>query len=213
MTFDVVGTLDCGGAATAGSMSVARDGVAYVLFSDEKLFQVDIDDATCAATSYSDAATGFGAFGMGYSTDGASATDETLYVANADTLGVLDTTAWTIAEVGPMASQAEVTGTGDGELWAVLPLEARMVRLDKSNADELGSYDLAGFPEAANIDTFAFAHWGGLLWVFIRESGMGSTTDVYTFAEDGGDFDLVQEDIGFVVVGAGVSTCAPVTIE
>jgi hypothetical protein len=212
LTFDLVGTLACGGSATPGSMGVTRGGVAYVLFSDEKLFEVDITDASCTATGYSDAATGFGAFGMGFSSDGNGSIDETLYVANATTLGTLDTTGWDITDVGPMSSQAEVTGTGAGELWAILPLEKRMVRLDKTTATEIESHTLPGFPAAANIDTFAFAHWGGSLWVFVREFGMGKTTDVYEFDQSYA-FDKVLTDVGFVAVGAGVSTCAPITVE
>ena len=87
-----------------------------------------------------------------------------------------------------------------------------MVRLDKSDAQELESHDLLGFPDPMNIDTFAFAHWGGSLWVFIRESGMGRTTDVYEFDDTFG-FTCVLEDTGLVIVGAGVSTCAPVTVD
>ncbi|MBU1537713.1 putative metal-binding motif-containing protein [Myxococcota bacterium] len=212
LDFSLVGTLDCGGTNTPGSMGVTRGGLAYVLFSDETLYEVDTDTAACSATSYSDAATGFGAFGMGFSSDSAGSSEETLFVANASTLGALDTDAWTIANRGAMSSQAEVTGTGDGELWAILPLEARMVRLNKTTGEELESHDLTGFPDLGNIDTFAFAHWGGSLWVFIREYGMGSTTDVYEFDELF-NFTRVAEDIGFTVVGAGVSTCAPVVVE
>ncbi|MBU1244980.1 putative metal-binding motif-containing protein [Myxococcota bacterium] len=212
LTFSLVGTLGCGGGNTPGSMGIARDGNAWVLFSDETLYEVDTETAACTQTPYSDASTGFGAFGMGFSSDSAGSVDETLFVANADTLGVLDRTNWTISERGAMSSQAEVTGKANGELWAILPLEARMVRLDKANADELETYELANFPDPMNIDTFAFAHWGGSLWVFIRESGMGNTTDIYQFDENH-TFSRVRQDIGFTIVGAGVSTCAPIVVE
>jgi len=213
LVFNRIGPLDCGGQNTPGSMGIARDGAAWVLFSDETLYEVDTETAACTQTAYSDAATGFGAFGMGFSSDTAGGTAETLYVANATTLGVLDTTNWTISELGGMSSQAEVTGLGNGELWAILPLETRMVRLNKTNAAVLETYDLsANFPDIMNIDTFAFAHWGGSLWVFIRESGMGRTTDIYKF-DEAHNFTRVAEDTGIVVVGAGVSTCAPIVVE
>ncbi len=213
LTFTQVGTLDCGGGATPGSMGIARDGTAWVLFSDETLYEVDTESAVCTQTPYSDASTGFGAFGMGFSSDTAGGVDETLFVANATTLGVLDRSTWTITARGPMTSQAEVTGKANGELWAILPLEARMVRLDKTDAAILETYGLgANFPDLGDIDTFAFAHWGGSLWVFIREYGMGSSTDVYEFDQDH-NFTRVREDIGFTIVGAGVSTCAPIVVE
>jgi len=212
LSFTRIGTLDCGGAATPGSMGVSRSGTAWVLFSDETLYEVDTETAACTQTAYSDGATGFGAFGMGFSSDSAGSQDETLFVANADTLGVLNTGDWTITELGPMSSQAEVTGKANGELWAILPLEMRMVRLNKTNAAVLEDYDLSDLMTDMDIDTFAFAHWGGSLWVFIREYGMGSTTDIYKFDENH-DFTRVAEDTGIVVVGAGVSTCAPIVVE
>jgi hypothetical protein len=44
--------------------------------------------------------------------------------------------------------------------------------------------------------------------VFVREYGMGSSTDVYKVTSTGA-MSKVLSDVGFDVVGAGVSTCAP----
>ncbi len=59
-----------------------------------------------------------------------------------------------------------------------------------------------------DIDTFAFATWSGDFYVFVREYGMGSSTDVIKVTRMGA-MTTVLEDVGFDVVGAGVSTCAP----
>jgi hypothetical protein len=67
---------------------------------------------------------------------------------------------------------------------------------------------MVGFPNAGDIDTFAFATWGGDFWLFIRESGMGNHTDVYQ-VDSSGNLSKRITNIGFDVVGAGVSTCAP----
>lgn len=213
LSFESVGTLSCGGGNTPGSMGITRDGLGYVVFSDESLFEIDTETADCSATSYSDAQTEFGAFGMGFSSDSVGSEDETLYVANATTLGILDTAAWTISTVGSMSSQAEVTGTGEGGLWAILPLEGRVVKLNKANAEETESHDLVDFPDPMNIDTFAFAHWGAALWIFIREYGMGETTNVYKFDNTSHTFTLQLEDTGYNITGAGVSTCAPYIVQ
>lgn len=213
LTFSSLGFLSCGGTNTPGSMGITRDGLGYVVFSDESLFEIDTELVTCNSTTYSDVTTDFGAFGMGFSSDSEGSEDETLYVANATKLGILDTANWTITDIGSMSSQAEVTGTGEGQLWAILPLETRIVRIDKNNADELESYTLDNFPDVMNIDTFAFAHWGGSLWVFIREYGLGSTTDVYEFDLSDHSFTRVLEDTGYTITGAGVSTCAPYIVE
>jgi hypothetical protein len=53
---------------------------------------------------------------------------------------------------------------------------------------------------------FAFAHWGGDYWLFTAPSGSTVVTDfVYATATS---TDVVL-NAGFKVVGAGVSTCAP----
>jgi hypothetical protein len=137
-------------------------------------------------------------------------TRDQLYVTNEDQLGVLDTGTWTIQNVGRMASQSELTGNSDGELWAFLPLEqpAEIVQLDLDSAAVLTTLRLPGFPDPGDIDTFAFATWGGAFYVFVREYGMGSSTDVYE-VDGSGVMSRVLVDVGFDVVGAGVSTCAP----
>ena len=88
-----------------------------------------------------------------------------------------------------------------------------MANLDKTDASVIDSYVLPGFPSPGDIDCFAFAHWGGRLYIFMRLYGMGNTTNVYVSDPETESFEMVLEDVGFDVVGAGVSTCAPVTIK
>lgn len=210
LSFTRLGALRCGSSATPESMSVARDGYAYVRGSDDAVYAVDLETLGCEATSYSDRATGFGSFGMGYATDDGDTWRDRLYVANERTLARLDTDTWELSTIGRMPSQSELTGDAAGELWAFLPLEspAALVRLDKEDASALEEIALPRFPDAADIDTFAFATWGGEHWLFVREYGMGSSTDVYEVRADG-EMTKVLDDVGFDVVGAGVSTCAP----
>ena len=85
---------------------------------------------------------------------------------------------------------------------------AQLVQLDKNDASVLKTVNLPGFPDPMNIDAFAFATWDGDFYLFVREYGMGSSTDVYRATAQGG-FSKVLGDVGFDVVGAGVSTCAP----
>ena len=209
----LVGALDCSQwAGTPASMGVTRDGVGYVRYAYNEVFEVDLFTADCVPTSYQD--TGFDSFGMGYATTAASTTLDTLYVANSDTLGILDTTTWQISTVGSLPSQTELTGTGAGELWAILPLEDPPIvaQLETTSAVFLQTIALPGLPDASVIDTFAFAHWGGSLWIFIRSYGVGNTTDVYQVTPSG-TLVLAWPDLGIDVVGAGVSTCAPIVPE
>jgi len=210
LSFTRLARLSCGTSATPASMAVARDGVAYVRYSDDAVYQVDLETFACAPTSYADRRGVFGSFGMGYATDSADTWRETLYVANDASLAAVDTDTWTLSPLGRVASQPELTGNADGELWAMLPLEhpAQLARLSPEDAHTLETIALPDFPSASDIDTFAFATWGGSFWLFVRSYGMGSSTDVYE-VDSAGHMSTVLEDVGFDVVGAGVSTCAP----
>lgn len=210
LTFSSLGRVNCGTTYTAASMSVDRSGTAYIRYSDDRVYGVDLSTLTCSPTGYRDSTTRFGSFGMGYSTDSADTWRDQLYVANEDQLGILDTSTWTITNLGRMPSQSELTGNAAGELWAILPLEtpAKIVQLDKTNASTLTTIAMRGFPSPTNIDTFAFATWSGDFYVFVGEHGFGRTTDVYKVTSSG-TMTQVLENVGFNIVGAGVSTCAP----
>lgn len=208
--FTSVGRVSCGTSQTPASMAVSRGGVAYVRYADNAVYAVDLATMACSPTTYSDRRTGFDAFGMGYATDTADTWREQLYVANEGSVGVLDPATWTIAPLGRLPSQSELTGNADGELWAMLPLEtpAQLARVDTTTGATAETVSLRGFPDPSNIDTFAFATWDGRFWLFVREYGMGSSTDVYEVSRVGVT-SKVLANVGFDVVGAGVSTCAP----
>ncbi len=92
---------------------------------------------------------------------------------------------------------------------AFLPLEspAALVEVDKNTGSILSSKGLSDFPSPSNIDTFAFAAWGGDFYLFVRTYGMGESTSVYEVTESG-TMTKVVDGLGLNVVGAGVSTCA-----
>ena len=52
--------------------------------------------------------------------------------------------------------------------------------------------------------------WGGDFWFYTQGNGVGSTVTHYKYATDKSYVNAVA-DTGFVIVGAGVSTCAPTT--
>lgn len=210
MDFTSLGRVDCGTSQSPGSMAVDRAGTAYVRYNDESVYSLDLTSMRCSATGYSDRRTGFGSFGMGYATDSATTWRDQLYVANDRSVGVLDPATWTLRELGRMPSQSELTGNADGELWAMLPLEriAELRQLDTTSGATLRTISLPGFPDPSSIDAFAFATWGGDFYLFVRSYGMGESTDVYRVTAAGA-MTRVLDDVGFDVVGAGVSTCAP----
>ena len=204
-----LGGLDCDPWSEPASMAVARDGRAFVRYSDNSVWEVDLTTLMCMSTSYTDRSTGFGAFGMGYATDDPTTWRDQLYIANSRQLATLDTATMRVTSFSTLPSQAELTGNADGELWAFLPLESpvELRRIDQSSGAVLETLRVSGFPSPTDIDTFAFAAWGGELWAFVRRYGMGSSTDVYQI-DATGRMTVVATRIGINAVGAGVSTCA-----
>lgn len=207
-TTTTLGALDCDWIGKPESMAIARDGVGYVRWSDDHVYEVDLTTLDCTATTYQPGS--FGAFGMGFATDAAGTWRDALYIANASTLAELDTSSWSRSVISSAATQVELTGTAGGELWAFAPLTnpARLLQIDKATGAVQQTVLLQGFPSAANLDTFAFAHWGGDFYLFVRTYGVGESSDVYRVTPQG-VMTLEVERMGLDIVGAGSSTCAP----
>jgi hypothetical protein len=133
----------------------------------------------------------------------------TTYKPQDHALGVIDVTAdpMLAQNLGAvMASAAELTGTGDGDLYAfVTGNPARVLWYDKGDADVLDEWTLQNF---VNNGSFAFAHWDGDFYLFTSAGLADSIVTKYDFT---GDESLTKvADAPINVVGAGVSTCAPV---
>jgi hypothetical protein len=224
-----VGRIDCpagrelGGRRTATpfSMAVDRGGRAWVLYSSGEIFHVDTATAECAATGFRAGQGGFELFGMAFVADAPGRPEETLYIAGgaaddlgAGRLGRVDTTSLRVTAIGTMRREAygaELTGNGNGELFAYVPgRESSVVRLDKTSAAEARRWSLP--PLSAQPAGWAFAHWGGRYFVFISTQnarGLASSR-VLRFDPESGETVVAIEDVGRRIVGAGVSTCAPV---
>jgi len=217
-TFTDIGTLACpAGAATPFSMSIDRDTNAWVLFSDAKLYKVNTTTLMCTATTWS-TQLGLTQFGMGFSTETAGGTLDTLFVAGGSgpsvptsTLATLSTTNMTASSRGTVTGWPELTGTGNAELWGFFPSAggARIEKLNKATGAALTTFQLptlAGEPMA-----WAFAAWGGDFWVFLMKGTELSTT-VYQVDGASGQIKGMTSATSRTIVGAGVSTCAPTVI-
>lgn len=220
MTFDKVGDIACpvnGGPAvgvpTPFSMAVDRSGTAWVLYSDGTLYAVDVTDASCKSTGFMpNQLEAFELFGMGFVTDTETGSSETLYVSSytpGDGIGRLNFSNMAIERVGfydKANAAAELTGTGDGRLYGFfLDTPVRVGRIDKTDADLQSSIDLPDMQIGAG---WAFAFWGGAFWLFTAPGGGNSRVDRLDVASL--QLTSAQDDVGLQVVGAGVSTCAPV---
>jgi hypothetical protein len=214
LAFRGIGNLTCpAGSATPYSMAVDRRGVAYVLFTDGRVFRVSTATAACTPTPYRPDQLGFHTFGMGFASN-TGGPDETLYVAEAQFdqqsrgLGRIEIPGLSLRFIGPFqprVGRAELTGTPDGRLF-VLALEpqqgARLAEVDKTNARVIASDAL---PIATPSSAFAFAHWGGEFWIF---TATGSPSQVHRYRLDDRSTTLATTHPS-TIVGAGVSTCAP----
>jgi hypothetical protein len=215
LAFTKIGTVACPAmkGATPYSMAVNHLGTAYSVFTDGTLWQVDTANAACTATSYVPSVMGtpFFNFGMGYAGD---AMGESLYVADANFgadsqgLATIDTMSFArsfIADFNPSLPRCELTGTGNGRLFAFcLNLSGSgsiLAEVDRTNANVIAENDLSvGSPN----DAFAYAFWGGEFWIF-----SGPSTTTVTQYDPGTQTETTVATMTSTIVGAGVSTCAP----
>jgi hypothetical protein len=217
--FADLGSLSCPTmlGATPFSMSVDRQANAWVLYNSGELFKVALPGLSCTKTTWA-GASGLKVFGMGFSTDQPMGSAETLYVGGGAsqtqtsfTLAKLDTATMTATPIGTQTALPEMTGTGKAELWGFMPdaSTARVVQFDKTNGSALKTYTLPTL--AGSMTGYAFAHWGGDFWVFLIKNNEPSTT-VYQVDGMTGAIKGTTPTSGRTIVGAGVSTCAPVVI-
>lgn len=217
LAFTKVGALGCdAGTATPFSMAIDRKGTAWVLYSDGRIFHASTKDASCTVSKYVADQEGWHTFGMAFAADGA--TSESLYVAEMDkALGRIDTATLKLTPVGAYGKTsvpAELTGRGDGKLFAFFQRTAfstagpRISELDPKTGKILGEKNPPGVDVGSG---WAFAHWGGSYWLFTAStSSSGTTTSKVTeYDFDANTAKDVVADVGFKIVGAGVSTCAP----
>ena len=229
-TFTDLGTLSCPtaggifGGASPFSMGVDRNTIAWVLYSDGELFRVDIqNNLACTKTSWA-SSNGLMQFGMGFSTDQPGGTTDTLFVAGGTqptsgtptsaTLAKLDTGSMSAQTVGTVAGWPELTGTGLAELWGWFPdpNNPRVEQIDKTSGAAVPgkTYPLASLK--GNPMAWAFAFWGGDYWVFL-ERDTETSTNVYQIDGMMGTIKSTTPTNTRIIVGAGVSTCAPVVIQ
>jgi hypothetical protein len=197
------------------------------------IFKVDIATGACAATNITLSSDWY-QVGMGYSTASATDTTDTLYITatnsggsgcqggglfggggnTSEGLASVDTDAGTVTPIGPFSGSfagqsAELTGTGDGRLFGFFVISPLQVaQISKTSGATSNPITMTGVqcPQA-----WAFSFWGGDFYLYTAPDEMtNSTVTHYTTADGGIDTSYVT-DAGFVIVGAGVSTCAPTT--
>jgi hypothetical protein len=221
--FTKIGPLGCNTSLSPNSMAVDRAATAYVNYvadddSTGQIFQVSTTDASCTGPVMT-MPSGWERVGMGYSTNNAGSTAETLYVAGVGGgmgLGLVDFGIKTVGPIGPftgsLAGQnAELTGTGDGRLYGFFttaPVE--VAEITKTNGSTQTPVPMTGVQVP---NDWAFSFWGGDFYLYTSQGqGSGNGSNVTDYDPTTGTVNTTfMTSIGFDIVGAGVSTCAPTT--
>jgi hypothetical protein len=237
--FHDLGTLNCN--APSGyqpfSMGVDRNATAYVLFTKQSttgtiqgtaLYKVDTTSAslTCTKTTFT-APSNLTEFGMGFSTTTAGGDVDQLFIAGgtmpgtASSLNTLDVTTFTPTPVGAannIAGDPELTGNSNGELWGFLPdaTSPKIEQINKTNGNPISPANLPSTMQGTPL-AWAFAFFGGNYYIFLMKDNSGgifpeTSTTVYEVSPTGQLMSTLPTNTR-VIVGAGVSTCAPIVIQ
>jgi hypothetical protein len=217
------------GPSTPFSMSVDRSPKAWVLYTSGQIFDVDVTNASCTASPWTGPKNGFELFGMGFVSDSAGATTEHLFIAGGAAsatnmgggmLGSVDPSTLAVQTVGNLPNTEygpELTGTGNAELWGYFPGTSStfVSQIDKSTGQTTGTqYPLPNL--TGTVTAWAFAHYGGSYYVFVSTSPDLGTTNhnvVYKVDPMTNQVTAAVQPSPYTVVGAGVSTCAPVVVN
>jgi hypothetical protein len=245
--FTSLGPLNCPGETTpppddnsgVNSMAVDRQAVAWVNFSDGKIFNVDTTQASlpCTDTGFVPGQGGFTApLGMGFVTVSATNHNENLYVSDnggpggtcpsmATTpgpgctglgLGLINTQTMTMTPTGAWGSSlagynAELSGTGGGILYGFFTTTPSDLATIDTGSGNVSS--IIPLPSVDNsIGGYAFSFWGGDFWIYTAyptATDPNATTSVTHYVSADGGIGVPMKDIGFTIVGAGSSTCVP----
>jgi hypothetical protein len=216
------GRLSCpaSGGASPFSMGVDREAKAWVVYNNGELFRVDVNTLACTRLPVQSPMNAK-VYGMGFVTDVPGGTTDTLYIAgnsitssfSTSQFGTLSTTApYSVMLHAQLMGAPELTGTGDAHLWAFFPnlSPPTVSELNKQTGGILRTFQAPGL--AGTPNAWAFAFWGGDFWIFLKRSSDPSTT-VWRMNGMTGAVTAAIPNSGREIVGAGVSTCAPIMIQ
>ena len=234
--FRLIGRLQCPttrgtiqnppGTVSPFSMSVDRDGKAWVLYTSGEVFNVSLQNAACTATAYVPEAGNMALFGMGFVSDSPGADTEKLWIsgggnnadpggrlASVDTHGMM----YTPQIAGTMTASSdyscELTGTGDAKMYGFFPnlaTPAFVQEIGRNGALTGQKLNLGTAGLGAEVNAWAFAQCGGKFFVFVTSDG---NSTVRSIDRASGAYQLISSNLPYTIVGAGVSTCAPTIIQ
>ena len=225
--FTMLGELSCGMFDTF-SMAVDRQGFAWVQFVGGDLRKVSVSDLTqCDDPGYAQGQMGVNNFGMAFVSNSVSDPCDRIYGntwngippfsegPNVGDFITIDPDSLNLTKLGKTNfNGAEVTGTGDGRAYVFGGANpSKLVQLNKNNAMAEEVFPLGGLE--INNGAFAFAFFGGDFYFFTDSNNDSFASEVTHLDYDDSDMNGVQDlkkiqnAAPLLIVGAGVSTCAP----
>jgi hypothetical protein len=214
LKFQMIAPVQCPFAmGGVNSMAVDRNGTAWVNDQGGSVFKVSTANGSCQTTTFSAAVdpTGFG--GMGVTSTTSGGTSEALYICtDSSQIQILDRTSLTLKTVGSLDGPAagmgcELTGSDQAQLFGFCSTSPpSVVQIDPSTAHVLSSAPQPGVTIGSQ-SSYAFSYWGGDFYIYTAEGT--ATSSVTRYSPSTGKTTTVLTNIGFQIVGAGVSTCAP----
>ena len=230
-SFTMLGQIDCGGGLFFGTFSMAVDrlGFAWVQFAGGgELRKVDVTNvANCSDPGYLPGQQGVGNFGMAFVSNSQFDACDRIYgntysglggYTEGDKIGdfiTIDPDTLDLTKIGKTNFDgAEVTGTGDGRAFVFGGANpSKLVEMDKAKGVPVKTLPLAGLE--INNGAFAFAFFAGDFYFFTDSDNDFFNSEVTHMDYDDSDMNgkqdltVLTEDAPLLVVGAGVSTCAP----
>ncbi|MFV8752300.1 hypothetical protein ACNOYE_17260 [Nannocystaceae bacterium ST9] len=204
----------------AFSMSVDRKGIAHVMFKNADIYTVDVNNPNmCLDPMYEPGQLGFNKFGMGFVSNDEFDPCEKLYAhsyvspssegPDVGRLGRLDPETLTMEVIDFIDyNGGELTGTGDGRLFAFAGLPAKLIEYDKSNAQVIAVEQL----DMNLTNSFAFGFYGGDFYLFTESNNSAFSKVTHYDHDDTKALTTVVAQAPIRVVGAGVSTCVPLAM-
>lgn len=239
LAFKKVGALDCPTTSTPESMAIDEKATAYVAMMDGTLFTVDTSNAHCKPTAYAieqqqrriydmsfvrgpSAETLFVSTTCCYSGGGVTITNN-----GGGGLAKLALPSYGLSLVGDYTGElagypTALAGTGDGRLFGFFPNVSVTTDAGPKAQPTLALIDTsqngtAPTPTPIALDgtkvgggaAYAFSFWGGDFWFYSASSmSTPSTVTRYRYGTNK-TYAQVVPDTGMTIIGAGVSTCAP----
>ncbi|MBL8740137.1 MAG: hypothetical protein JNK04_03550 [Myxococcales bacterium] len=201
-----IGKLDCPGGGNPQSMAIDRNGIAWVFYDSRQLYRVNTANAKCEATGYKHPSFHY-QLGMGFTSTTPKSQSEQLFIQSPHFgLGTLAFPSLDVSKTGYFANTAaELTGGGDGKLFM---FQSEGAQLSEVSRTDFSLRPIHKFERMGYVSAWAFARYAGKFYVFTSGPDLrGSRTTIYDPARNA---ESVRDDnIGFVVVGAGQSTLVP----